>query len=200
MINENKRKAFEDLKSAIGRSISDRYKNEQLSIINFDVINKISNFSELGMDSKDLLSMLIEVIVELEAAKLAVDASQRLSVNFDAFIKTNHEAEKAADGLIGVATEGLYSLGEVTKTLRVALDSQPKELASKGGKGKKKKYEVLFQRSIELYESREWKSKRAAARAIESEIIALSAQVGVRLAGDQEWETIYNWIRKHTKR
>lgn len=63
MINEHKKQALDCLKLAIRKSIREKYDNDKLSIINFDVISKTKHFSSIGIDTNDLLAMLIETVV-----------------------------------------------------------------------------------------------------------------------------------------
>ncbi|EBS4565300.1 hypothetical protein DOW39_04825 [Salmonella enterica subsp. enterica serovar Tanger] len=198
-MDESVKKAFEELQDAIAISIAEKYENENLSVFNLDVMAKAKKFSSLSVNSKELFSILIETVTELEATKLALKSSLALAKQSELLIEKYKETDIASDEFKDIAVSGIFSMGDHIDHLSTELKKAPHHFASSGGKGKSQKYDVLKKRVIELYEAKKWNSPREAAQKIEADIIELSKEAGVPLSGSQPWETIHKWILKHIK-
>lgn len=193
-----KQKLLDEFKLAVADSIKRKANNESLSILNLEVMAKAKHLSALN--SKEIFSALVETVVELEATKIALSASTLATDASQELIKKYRETDAAVDELNELAVSGVYAMGALAQDLGKELEKAPHRLASSGGKGKSQKYDVLKNRVFELYEAKKWNSPREAAQKIEAEIISLSEQAGVPLAGSQPWETIHKWILKHIKK
>ncbi|MFJ5331691.1 hypothetical protein [Pectobacterium versatile] len=193
-------KHLENLKEAVRKSLIKKIANNDAEIIDLDVIRCAGKFINSNFNKEDILFFVISTVIEMEGLRLSLESSVNFKDSFDKLMTSVREAEKAEDNFSKQAIDSIYTLGDFVSELRGQLDQKSTEMARSGGKGRQKKYEPLVQRTIELYDTKNWQSARQAARSIESEIIEMGKSIGVPLTGEQPWETIQKWILKYSKK
>ena len=167
-------KHLDNLKDAVRQSLLRKIDDDSVEIIDLDVIRCANIFIKSDFN--------------------------KIKDSFDKLMASVREAEKAEDDFSKLAISSIHNLGSSVTELRKQLEQKPSEMARAGGKGRKKKYDPLVQRAIELYEAKNWHSARQAARYMESEIVEMGKNIGVPLTGEQPWETIQKWILKYAKK
>lgn len=193
-------KHLDNLKDAVRQSLLRKRDDDSVEIIDLDVIRCANMFIKSDFNKIEVLLFVISTVIEMEGLRLALESNINFKDSFDKLIASVREAEKAEDDFSKLAISSIHNLGSSVTELRKQLEQKPSEMARAGGKGRKKKYDPLVQRAIELYEAKNWHSARQAARYMESELVEMGKNIGVPLTGEQPWETIQKWILKYAKK